>query len=780
MPKTIQRAVKLDQEPLKIPRSAQQIIPIRRIWQDGIFLLSNSKYAKTWSFTDINYASAGKDDKSSMFLDYCELINALDSGAATKITISNKALNREEFEKAVLLQHAGDDLDEYRTEYNGILNGAVAEANNIVKVRYITVSIHKKSVEEAKSFFNRIGSEIMAHLAQLSSTCLDMDAESRLRSLYEFFHGEDAPYSIDLPVRMRLGHGFRDFICPDSVEIKADHFKIGERYGRVLYLKDYANYIRDTFVSELCDLPRSLFFSIDILPIPTDEAVREVEMRLLGVETNVANFQRRQNKNFNYMAEIPYDLQQARNETKEMLDDLTSRDQHMLYSVMTLLHMADSKAQLDSDTESLMAVARKHLCQLAVLRFQQLDGLNTALPYGLRKINAFRTLSTESVAVFTPFQTQEITHPEGVYCGKNSISGNIIMVNPSLLQNGNTFVLGLSGSGKSMTLKNFIVNYNLRMGWDVICIDAEREYAALTRALHGEIIDISANSKNHINAMELSGEYGDGDDPITAKSEFMLSFIEMLVGKGNLGAREKSIVDRCVANTYRAYAANGYKGEPPTLMEFYADLKSQPEQEARDIALALELFTSGSLNIFAKQNNVDVNARLLTYDIHELGKSLQSVGILVILDSIFNRLVRNRAQGRRTVIILDELWLLFQHEYAGAYLSGLWKRIRKYGGFICGATQCVTECLGSANARTMLSNSEWIVMLNQSAADRSELSNLLNISDVQVGFFTNSDVGCGVMKIGNVFVPFNCQLPNTGKLYHYMTTKPGEGEAFTM
>lgn len=774
MLKTIQRIEKLDKEPFKVPRSAQQIIPIRRIWQDGIFLLGNHKYSKAWKFSDINYASAGKDDKTSMFLDYCELINALDSGATTKITLCNRKLNREEFEQSVLIPYTEDGLNEYRVEYNGILNGVVAEANNIVQDRYITVSIHKKSIEEARSYFNRVGSEIISHLARLSSVCMELDAGSRLQTFYEFFRDEELIYPIELQPRMQKGHGFRDYICPDSFECKADHFKIGERYGRVLFLRDYANFMKDSFVAELCDLPRNLFFSIDILPIPTDEAVREVEMRLLGVETNVTNFQRRQNKNFNYMADVPYDLEQARKETREMLDDLTSRDQHMLYGVMTLLHTADSKEQLDNDTETLLSVARKHLCQLSTLRFQQLDGMNTALPYGTRKINAFRTLSTESVAVFTPFKTQEITHPEGVYCGVNAISGNIIMVNPSQLQNGNTFVLGLSGSGKSMTLKNLITNYILRMGWDVIVIDAEREYAPLTRALNGEIVHISATSQNHINALDLSGEYGDGSNPVAAKSEFMLSFVEMLVGSGNLGAREKSILDRCVANTYMAYKNNSFAGQPPTLMEFYAELKKQPEAEAQEIALALELFTEGSLNIFSKQSNVDVNARLLTYDIHELGNSLQGVGMLVILDSIFNRLVRNRAQGRRTVIIVDELWLLYQHHYAGAYLNGLWKRIRKYGGFCCGATQCVTECLGSENARTMLSNSEWVIMHNQSGTDRGELSKLLNISDVQLSYVTNAEQGCGLMKIGNSIVPFDCEMPRKGRLYRLMTTKISE------
>lgn len=527
-------------------------------------------------------------------------------------------------------------------------------------------------------------------------------------------------------------------------------------------------------VSELCDLNRNLLLSLDIIPIPTDEAVREVESRLLGVETNITNWQRRQNRNNNFSAVVPYDMEQQRKESKEFLNDLTTRDQRMMFGLLTMVHIADSKEQLDSDTEALLTTARKHLCQFSTLTYQQMDGLNTVLPYGLRKVHALRTLTTESTAVFIPFRAQEIMHPGGIYYGQNVISKNMIIANRKQLLNGNSFILGVSGSGKSFTAKREIVNQMLASDDDIILIDPEREYSALVNALGGETIHISATSPNHINAMDMNRQYGDGANPIILKSEFVLSLCEQLIGGYQLGAKEKSLIDRCTASVYRKYLQSNYKGQPPTLQDFRAELMRQAEPEAQDIALAIELFTSGSLNTFAKPTNVNVHNRLICYDILDLGKQLLPIGMLVVLDSILNRITQNRAKGKNTFIIIDEIYLLFQHEYSANFLFTLWKRVRKYGAFCTGITQNVDDLLQSHTARTMLANSEFIVMLNQAATDRVELAELLNISELQLSYITNVDAGNGLMKVGSSLVPFSDKFPRHTKLYSLMTTKPGE------
>lgn len=473
MLKTLRNIFKTDREIFKAPKSVQQAIPISRIWHDGIFQLGN-KYSKSFKFTDINYSVASKDDQMAMFIDYCELLNSLDVGATTKITINNRRLNKMDFEHAILIKPKDDGLNHFRDEYNAMLLDKATGSNGIVQEKYITVSTHKKNIEEARTYFSRIIADVLSHLARLSSKGVEMDAVDRLRTLHGFFRiGEEVHFHFDLKEAMKKGHSFKDSICPETLEFEKDCFKMGDRYGRVLFLREYASYIKDSMITELCELNRNMMLSLDIIPIPTDEAVREIENRLLGVETNITNWQRKQNKSNNFSAVVPYDMEQQRKESKEFLNDLTTRDQRMMFAVATLVHVADTKEQLNTDTESLMSIARKHLCQFATLKWQQMDGLNTVLPYGVRKIDAVRTLTTESTAVLMPFRAQEIMERGGTYYGQNAISKNMIVANRRKLLNGNSFILGVSGSGKSFAAKREIIDIALSTNNDILIIDPE-------------------------------------------------------------------------------------------------------------------------------------------------------------------------------------------------------------------------------------------------------------------------------------------------------------------
>jgi len=657
MIRTLKSVSRQEKEKFKIPRSVQDLIPIQTVYTDGIFQVSPGKFTKTYRFEDVNYAVASHDDKTSMFLKYSEILNSFDSGSTTKITINNRRMDKREIARDILIPYREDSLDEYRKEYNRILISKAVGTTGIVQDKYLTVSVFKNSVEDARSYFARVGAELQIHFNKLGSKLVELEAEERLRVLFNFYRiGEESLFDFDLEEYAKKGHSFKDYISPDSIEVFDDHFKIGEKYGRVMFLKDYAAFIKDDIITELTDISQNLMLSIDIIPIPTDEAVREVENRMLGVETNAANWQRRQNANNNFTAMLPYDMELQRKETKEFLEDLTTRDQRMMFAVMTIVHIADSKKKLDEDTEAIKTVARKKLCQLSVLKWQQMDGLNTALPIGVRKIDTMRTLTTESLAVLMPFRVQEIAHKHGIYYGQNAISKNMIVADRKQLMNGNSFILGVSGSGKSFAGKNEIVNLMLAGDADVILLDPEREYSSLVKAMGGEVIHISATSPNHINAMDLNKEYGDGANPVILKSEFVLSLCEQLIGGHNLGAKQKSIIDRCTAKIYWNYQNEGYVGEPPTLQDFHEELMKQPEQEAKELALAIELFTKGSLNTFAKHTNVDTDNSLICYDILDLGKQLMPIGMLVVLDSILNRITRNRAKGRQTFIIIDEIY----------------------------------------------------------------------------------------------------------------------------
>ena len=476
--KTLSKIFKQDKEKFVVPKGVQDAIPIKTIWEDGIFLVGKNKYSKCYKFTDINYAVASKDDKEAMFLEYSELLNSFDTGATTKITIANRKLNKIDFEKNIMLSMENDNLDEYRKEYNKMLLSKVSGSNGIIQEKFITISVDKKSIEDARNYFLRVGIELSNHFKELGSTCTELDAVERLRIFHDLYRvGEETYFYFDMLDNMRKGHSFKDFMCPDTMEFHSDYFKIGDRFGRVIFLKEYANYIKDSMVAELTDINRNMMMSIDVIPIPMDEAVKEAENRRLGIETNISSWQRKQNANNNFSAIIPYDLEIQREQSKEFLDDLVIRDQRMYLSVLTMVHTAETKEQLDNDTETIFTIARKNLCQFSTLKFQQLDGLNTAIPFGVRKIDSLRTLTTESLAVFMPFRVQEIRHNNGIYYGQNVISKNMIIADRKQLLNGNSFILGVSGSGKSFTAKEEIITTMLRdKNSDIVLIDPENEY----------------------------------------------------------------------------------------------------------------------------------------------------------------------------------------------------------------------------------------------------------------------------------------------------------------
>ena len=766
---------KRDKEKFIIPKGVQDTIPIKRIYEDGIFLVGRNKYSKTFIFTDINYIVASEEDKEEMFLDYMQMLNSFESETSVKFTILNSKIDNEKIENNIKIDNENDRLDRFRKEYNKLIEDSSKTSNGIKQEKYITIVVNKKSIEEARTAIRRIGIELNKHFKKLNSICRELDANERLKLLHNFYRiGEESDFNFNIIDNRQKGHSFKDYICPDSMEFKKNYFVMGKKFGRVLFLKEYASFIKDSMISELTDISKNLMLSIDVLPVPTDEAIKEAENRLLGIETNIANHIRKQAENNNFLASVPYDLEQQQTEAKEFLNDLMTRDQRMFLAIITMVITADSEKELDNITEAITTTARKNLCQLGVLSFQQLDGLNTALPIGNSQIETLRTLTTESLAVCMPFKVQEVQHTNGIYYGQNAISKNMILVDRQELLNGNSFILGVSGSGKSFTAKEEISSIMLKeKDADIIVIDPENEFAGLVKELGGEVVEISSTSKNHINAMDMNKYYGDNSNPIILKSEFVLSLCEQLMGKA-LQPQQRSIIDRCTAKVYRDYQNRDYEGEPPTLKDFREELLRQNEKEAKEIALAIELFSNGSLNTFAKQTNVNINNRLVCYNILELKKQLQPIAMLVILDSILNRITANRQKGRNTYIYIDEIYLLFQYEYSANFLFTLWKRVRKYGACCTGITQNVEDLLRNDLARTMLANSELIIMLNQASTDREELAKLLNISDAQLSFITNVEAGHGLIKIGNSLIPFVNKFPKNTELYKLMTTKLNE------
>lgn len=770
MIKSLKGIQKQEQDSFNIPKKIQDIIPIQKIWEDGIFQIGKNKYSIVYKFSDINYMVASREDKEKMFLGYSELLNSFDSGATTKITVVLRHPNQKNLKEEILIPFQEDGLDIYRNEYNQMILNKALGTSGMLREMYLTVSVFKNNYEEAKSYFNRTTTEFTIHLSKLGSKCTTLDTAERLRILYDFYRpGEEACYNFSFSNCLKNGINFKDYICPDSFHFEKDYFMMGKRYGRAFFLKDYASYIRDSIISELTDINQNMMLSIDVIPVQTDEAVKEVENRLLGVETNITNWQRKQNANNNFSAVIPYDLEQQRKESKEFLDDLTTRDQRMMFANLTLVITADTKEELETESESILTVARKHLCQLSILNYQQMDGLNTTLPLGVRKIKALRTLTTEGVSVLHPFKVQEIMDRNGIYYGVNAISHNLIMVNKENLLNQSAFLLGVPGSGKSFCVKQLITFLALSTNDHIIICDPENEYTPLVEALGGEVIHISPGSNDRINAMDMVEGYSCDGNPIADKSEFILSLFEQLDKK--LGSVEKSIIDRCVTLVYTE--AEEHK-RIPTLSDLRTKLLEQPEKEAHNLALSLELFTNGSLNIFSQTTNVNTRNRIISFDIMNLGKQLKKLGMLVIIDSMINRVTENFYKGIRTHLFLDEIKELLDSEFSTEFFESAWRRYRKRGGYPTGATQNVGPVLESTSASTLISNSELIIMLNQASQDRQKLASLLKISDEQLSYITNSEAGCGLIKYGGSLVPFINEFPTNTRLYSLMTTKPSD------
>ena len=774
MIKSLLAANKSEKDRFVIPRSVQQSIPIRCVYSDGIWH-TGRKHSRTWRFADINYAAASEEERRSIFLSYCAVLNSLPTDAAAKITIINRRINPVDFQRKILMKERGDELDRYRRESNQILTRRAAESNNLVQEKYITLSIPQRKIEETRTYFRRVDANLSKGFGRLDSGAKPLTTHDRLRILHDFFRpGEEQYFTFDQTAAIRRGLDFRDLICPDGLAFKAGHFEMGDKVGRVLFLKDYASYIKDEMIADLSDFPRNLMLSIDILPIPTDEAVREVQSRILGIETDITRWQQRQNDKNNFTASIPYELEQLRGETKEFLSDLTERDQRMIFAVVTLVHIADSLEQLDADTEALLSIGREHLGQVSPPRYHPEDGQNTDLPYGLRRVKALRTLTTESAAVLMPFRVQEIQDPGGLPYGVNAISKNLLICERKRLISPHAFYLGVSGSGKSVAMKSTIENVALATNDDIIIIDAEREYGPITRSLGGTVVEISPSSPHHINPMEVADGYGDGENPIAMTSELITSILEQQMGVGRVNGSHKSIIDRCTANVYQNYFHSRGKAPMPLLTDWRNEVLKQVDPEAREIALAAELITEGSLNVFAHPGNVDMNSRIITLDLYEMGEQLRPTALVVTLEAIQNRVMENRKRGKYTWVFLDEVYLYFKYHYSGEFLYRAWKRFRKYAGIMTAATQNVEECLKSETARLMLANSEFLLLFNQAATDRAELGKLLHISDTQMGYITNAEPGHGLLKMGGSLVPFNNSIPKDTELYRLMSTTPGE------
>lgn len=752
------------------PKTVQKTLPYQMIVYDCIFRIDDSHFSKTYRFEDINYSIAKQEEQEAIFLGYCAVLNSLDTGADMQITVYNNRVNKAKFNDMVLLKRKGDGFDRYIDVYNQMLTDKMEQGQNgIIRSKFLTVTVQAADEDAARVKFSSIDVEIINAFKKLGSDIRPMTANERVALLKDIFRGADIeiPELTEKDFRRKAD---RAYCCPDYLEFKKDYFMWGDKYARTMFIKDMPASLKDCLLTDILGTNLDVMVTVNVAPVDPYKALKIVQHQLTSMQANKMQAERKAIQS-GYTADvINQDLKHSLQEAEELLDDLRSKNQKMFLDNIIIMVTAANMDELNANTETIEAVVRKHICSLSTLYYQQEKGLQSVLPVGNCTLKIRRTLTTESTAVLLPFSAKEISQKNGMYYGLNALSNNMILFSRLNLKNPNGFILGSPGSGKSFAAKREMLNVFLATDDDIIIIDPESEYASLVAALNGETIYVSPASGNHINPLDMTKDYSDDESPLTMKSDFILSFCECLVGRQGLSAKERGIIDRCLTMTYGKYLQTFDSEKTPTLMDFYENLKAQPEQEAQGLALSFELYIKGNLNMFAHRTNVDTSNRVVSYDIKDLGKQLKTLGMLIVLDYVWNRITMNRAKGKRTWIYMDEIYLLFANEYSANFLFELYKRARKWGGVPTGITQNVEDLLKSETARSMLSNTDFIMMLNQATSDREQLAKLLNISDNLLTFVTNSDSGQGLICCGGSIIPFKDQFPHN-ELYDLMTTK---------
>lgn len=755
------------------PRSTQDLIPVDTVYDDGMFLSNGGIYSKCFQFSDINYTIADQSQQESLIRDLRSINKSCTASEISQITIINRHLNQELLD-ALRYTMAGDEYDVFREELNTMLENQIGRGTGIIQERYFTMSVSKNSAKEAKTHFDRVGTEMALRFAGMGSNFVPMGLSDRLRILHDFYRpGDESYWDFDFKDKKKKGHSFKDSIAPMSVVPARDHFQIGGRYVRVLAMTEYASWIDDDTLSRLTNLDTEIILSVNFLPVPTDEAVKFFQSKLDSVEANSMRYQQKQMERTKLAVPEPYNIKKERQVITDSLNDITVRDCGLVVATITIAHMADSLEKLDSDTELIRTVARDVNCEFNICTEQQLDALNTCLPYGLDRISMDRSLTTESLAAFMPFNAQEICDETGVLYGQNAITRNLVVVDRLAKSSGNGFVLGMTGGGKSFFCKEELVELRFKYPpekADFLILDPESEYNNLTLELGGEVFHVGVDS---INPFDLELDLTERN-PLAYKTEFITTFCEKVMEDDGLDAQTKSLIDRAVRLVYKEFLKTKGQSRVPLLGDFKAALEGMHNARAQELSLALERFVEGALDNFSLPTNINTNNSLICYSLAGLRDQMKPLGTLITLDQLLSRVMRNYKRGKITFVYADEFALLFQDEDTGIFFSNLWRRIRKYNGYCTGATQNVEEVLASESGRAMLSNTDFVVMLNQSPTNAAQLSELYKISANQEVYFRNVAPGHGLIKVGGALVPFISSMPQDTKLYSLLSTNPRE------
>lgn len=763
-----------------IPKTAQQSIPFDRMFPDGICRVGLDYYTKTIQYEDINYQLAQQEDKTEIFEEWCSFLNFFDSSVRFQLSFSNMATDVSDFEKSIAISHKNDGFDDVRDEYSEVLLHQMEAGNNgLTKTKYLTFGIHAESMKNAKPRLIHIETDILNNFKRLGVQARTLNGSERLEVMHRQFHiGDDAKFNFDWKYLTSSGLSVKDFIAPSSFAFPTGrYFQIGEMYGCMSFLSIDASDISDRLLADFLSMESSQVVTMHIQSVDQNEAIKTIKHTITELDRSKIEEQKKAVRAGYDMDIIPSDLATYGKDAKALLKELQSQNERMFLLTFLVMNTGKTKQELENNVFQAASIAQKHNCNLVRLDYQQEQGLMSTLPLANNLIEIQRGMTTSSTAIFVPFTTQELFQSgnEALYYGLNALSNNMIMVDRKKLKNPNALILGTPGSGKSFSAKREIANSFLVTDDDIIISDPESEYSPLVARFGGQVIKISPTSDQYINPMDINMNYSDDDNPIALKADFILSLCELIVGnKDGLRPVEKTVIDRCIRQIYQKYFEDPGPEHMPILEDLYHSLLEQEEPEARHVATALEIYVTGSLNVFNHRTNVELTNRLVCYDIKDLGKQLKKIGMLVVQDQVWGRVTENRSQGKSTRYYMDEMHLLLREEQTAAYTVEIWKRFRKWGGIPTGITQNVKDLLASKEVENIFENSDFIYMLNQAVGDRQILAKQLNISPHQLSYVTHSGEGEGLLFYGNVILPFVDRFPINTELYRIMTTRLSE------
>jgi len=758
--------------------TAQQTIPYLAMYPDGICKVTEKKYSKSIAYDDINYQLAQADDKTAIFENWCDFLNYFDATVSVQLSFINRGTRSGGAEEVVAIPTQNDAFNSIRTEYADMLKHQLAKGNNgFVKSKYITFSVEADNLNAAKARLARIETDILNNFKVLGAAARPMTGYERLEALHSVFHPEGEPFRFSWDWLTPSGLTTKDFIAPSSFRFgEGRYFRMGRKIGAVSFLEILAPELNDRMLADILDLETGIIVNLHIKSIDQTEAIKTIKRKITDLDKMKIEEQKKAVRSGYDMDIIPSDLAMFGGEAKNLLQDLQSRNERMFLLTFLVVNMADTKRKLENDIFAAAGIAQKYNCALTRLDYQQEAGLLSSVPIGENLIPIQRGLTTSSTAIFIPFITQELFQTgAALYYGLNALSNNMILCDRKRLKNPNGLILGTPGSGKSFAAKREITNAFLITDDDIIICDPEAEYYPLVRRLHGQVIRISPTSTQYVNPMDINLNYSEDDNPLALKSDFLLSLCELVIGgKEGLMPVEKTVIDRSVRNVYRPFLAAPDPAKMPILGDLYDELLRQPEPEAARVAAALELYVSGSLNVFNHRTNVELSNRLVCFDIKQLGKQLKKLGMLIVQDQVWNRVTINRAEKKSTRYYMDEFHLLLKEEQTAAYSVEIWKRFRKWGGIPTAITQNVKDLLSSREVENIFENSDFVLMLNQAQGDREILARQLNISPQQMKYVTHTEAGEGLIFYGNVVLPFLDRFPQNTELYRVMTTRPEE------